>query len=118
MLLPERQMNNNSMERLQSLSKAIDYIEENLDKEISVDEAALIACYSTFYFKRMFACITGISLSEYIRLRRMTQAAFERLRTDQLDKGDMAVDFEDEKILHTEFSFITWYTYCAEGEFK
>lgn len=71
------------MEWLQSLSKAIDYIEENLDKEISLDEAARIACYSPFYFKRMFACITGLSLSEYIRRRRMTQAAFELQRTDQ-----------------------------------
>ena len=71
------------MEWLQNLSKAIDYIEENLDKEISLEEAARIACYSPFYFKRMFACITGMSLSEYIRRRRMTQAAFELQRTDQ-----------------------------------
>lgn len=71
------------MEWLQNLSKAIEYIEANLDQEISLEEAARIACYSPFYFKRMFACITGISLSEYIRRRRMTQAAFELQRTDQ-----------------------------------
>lgn len=71
------------MDWLQNLSKAVDYIEENLDQEISLDKAARIACYSPFYFKRMFACITGITLSEYIRRRRMTQAAFELQRTDQ-----------------------------------
>lgn len=47
------------------------------------NEVTRIACYSPFYFKRMFACITGISLSEYIRRRRMTQAAFELQRTSQ-----------------------------------
>ncbi|MFV0393199.1 MAG: GyrI-like domain-containing protein, partial [Coprobacillaceae bacterium] len=50
--------------------------EENLDKDISYDEAANIACCSTSYFQRMFTYGSGISLSEYIRRRKMTQAAF------------------------------------------
>lgn len=70
------------MEWLKKLSEAIDYIENNLDNEISYDEAARIACCSTFYFQRMFSYIVDISLSEYIRRRRMTQAAFELQRTD------------------------------------
>jgi AraC family transcriptional regulator len=70
------------MEWLKNLSNAIDYIEDNLAGEISYDEAAKIACCSTYYFQRMFSCVTGISLSEYIRRRRMTQAAFELQSTD------------------------------------
>lgn len=69
------------MEWLRNLSAAIDYIEQNLDGEISYDEAALIACCSTFYFQRLFSYIAGIPLSEYIRRRRMTQAAFDLQRT-------------------------------------
>lgn len=65
------------MEWLMKLSNAIDYIEANLDNEISYDEVAKIACCSTYYFQRIFTYVTGISLSEYIRRRRMTQAAFE-----------------------------------------
>lgn len=42
------------MEWLKRLGAAIDYIEENLDKEISYDEAAHIACCSTYYFQRFF----------------------------------------------------------------
>lgn len=71
------------MEWLRNLSNAIDYIEKNLDKEISYEEAAKIACCSTFYFQRMFSYVAGISLSEYIRRRRMTQAAFEIQTTDK-----------------------------------
>lgn len=70
------------MEWLKNLSAAIEYIENNLDNEISYDEAARIACCSTFYFQRIFSYVSGISLSEYIRRRRMTQAAFELQRTD------------------------------------
>lgn len=71
------------MEWLTNLSLAIQYIEEHLDKEISYDEAARIACCSTYYFQRMFTYVAGISLGEYIRRRRMTQAAFALQQTNQ-----------------------------------
>ena len=53
------------MEWLKRINNAIDYIEHNLDSDISYDEAARIACCSTYYFQRMFSYITGISLAEY-----------------------------------------------------
>ena len=71
------------MEWLKKLGAAIDYIEDNLDKEISYDEAARIACCSSYYFQRIFSYVAGVSLSEYIRRRKMTQAAFELQRTDE-----------------------------------
>lgn len=71
------------MEWLKNLSNAIEYIEDNLDKEISYEEAARIACCSTYYFQRLFSYVAGVSLSEYIRKRRMSQAAFELQRTDK-----------------------------------
>ena len=80
------------MEWLQNLNKAIDYIENNLDKEISYDEAARIACCSTTYFQRMFTYAAGISLSEYIRRRKMTQAAFD-LQTTKCKVLDIALKY-------------------------
>lgn len=71
------------MEWLKNLSNAIEYIEANLNKEISYDEAARISCCSTYYFQRMFTYVAGISLADYIRRRRMSQAAFELQRTDK-----------------------------------
>ena len=65
------------MEFLNRLEKAIEYIEANLAGEISIDQAAGIACCSTYYFLRMFSYISGVPLSDYIRRRRMTAAAFE-----------------------------------------
>lgn len=46
------------MEWLKRLGAAIDYIEENLDKEISYDEAAHIACCSTDFF----LCIRSVTI--------------------------------------------------------
>lgn len=65
------------MEWLKQLSQAIDYIEDNLAGDISYEKAAKIACCSTYYFQRMFSYVVGIPLSDYIRRRRMTKAAFE-----------------------------------------
>lgn len=69
------------MEWLKNLSAAIDYIERHLDGDLSYEEAARIACCSPVYFQRVFSYVAGISLSEYVRRRRMTQAAFELQRT-------------------------------------
>lgn len=70
------------MEWLTNLCNAVKYIEKNLDGDINYEEAARIACCSTYYFKRMFSYVVGISPSEYIRRRKMTQAAFEIQTTD------------------------------------
>lgn len=70
------------MEWLKKLSDAIAYIEKHLDAEISYEEAARIACCSPYYFQRMFSYVAGISLSDYIRRRRMSQAAFDLQRRD------------------------------------
>lgn len=65
------------MEWIERLNQAVDYLEEHLTDEICYEKAAEIACCSTYHFQRMFSYIAGVSLSEYIRRRRMTAAAFE-----------------------------------------
>jgi AraC family transcriptional regulator len=76
------------MEWLRRLSQAIDYIEDNLAGDISYDKAAKIACCSPYYFQRMFSYVADITLSEYIRRRRMTLAAFE-LQTSEVRVMDV-----------------------------
>ncbi|WP_026478618.1 AraC family transcriptional regulator [Alkaliphilus transvaalensis] len=65
------------MEWLERMKGAIYYIEENLSNDIDYNEVAKIACCSTYHFQRMFSFITDVPLSEYIRRRRLTLAAFE-----------------------------------------
>lgn len=67
----------NLMDWLDHMNAAIEYIETHLADDISYDRAAQIACCSTYHFQRMFSYITGVPLSEYIRRRRLTMAAFE-----------------------------------------
>lgn len=80
------------MEWLQNLKMAIDYIEDHLDSEISYEKAANISGCSVHYFQRIFIGVTGISLSEYIRRRRMTQAGLE-LQSTQCKVIDVAMKY-------------------------
>ncbi|TKC18942.1 AraC family transcriptional regulator [Robertmurraya kyonggiensis] len=70
------------MDLLQNMNKALNYIEENLTNEIDYMEVARTACCSEYHFKRMFSFLAGIPLSEYIRRRRLTLAAFELQQSD------------------------------------
>ncbi len=50
------------MDWLDRMNSAMDYIEANLTETISFDEAAKMACCSTYHFQRMFSFITGVPL--------------------------------------------------------
>jgi len=70
------------MDMLTSMNKAIDYMEEHLIGEIDLAEVARIAGCTQTNLNRMFLSITDVSVSEYIRRRRMTLAAGDLLDTD------------------------------------
>jgi len=70
------------MELLKNMNEALNYIEENLSGEIDFKEVARLAVCSEYHFRRMFPFLAGITLSEYIRRRRLTLAAFELSSSD------------------------------------
>jgi AraC family transcriptional regulator len=65
------------MEWIERITATVDYIESHLDDDIMYDEVAKIACCSMHQFGRVFSYIIGISLSEYIRRRRLTLSALD-----------------------------------------
>lgn len=71
------------MDWVNRMNLAIEYIEKNLTEEISEKEISNITACSFSMFQGSFTQITGISLSEYIRRRRLTCAAYELQNTDK-----------------------------------
>lgn len=65
------------MDALKRMNHAMKYIEDNLTNEIDFNKVARIAHCSEYHFKRMFSFLAGVTLSEYIRRRRLSLAAFE-----------------------------------------
>lgn len=62
---------------------SIDHIERNLTDTLDIDRIAAAAALSPFYYQRIFGAMTGMTVGEYIRARRMTLAAQELARADE-----------------------------------
>lgn len=71
------------MDWLKQMNDALAYLEENLDGEINYSLAAQKACCSVYHFQRMFSYMAEVPLSEYIRRRRLSRAAFDLQNTDE-----------------------------------
>jgi len=80
------------MDWLQGMNGVIDYIEDNLTGEIDYDVLAKILCCSTYEFSRIFSFMVGIPVSEYIRNRRLSQAAFD-LQDEDLKIIDIGLKY-------------------------
>ncbi|MFJ7972009.1 GyrI-like domain-containing protein [Psychrobacillus sp. NPDC096389] len=80
------------MDLLKNMNSAINFIEENLTDDIDFTEVARRAYCSEYHFKRMFSFLAGTTLSEYIRRRRLTLAAFE-LRDSNVRVIDIAIKY-------------------------
>ena len=65
------------MEWTESLKRAINYMEKHLLDDIGADEVAEEVYMSPFYFQKGFKIMTGYSIGEYIRNRRLYMAALD-----------------------------------------
>ena len=68
------------MNWIQCLSKSIQYIEDHITDNISIDEISNQAYTSSSHFQLLFHLVFGITAGEYIRNRRLTLAALDLLK--------------------------------------
>lgn len=72
-----------SLEWIKSIREAIDYMEDNLTNELSVEKIAKNVLISPFYFQKGFSMLCGFTVGEYIRQRRLALAGGELVSTDE-----------------------------------
>jgi AraC-like DNA-binding protein len=65
------------------IQKTIEYIENSLQEELSLENIARFAGFSKFHYHRIFLKEVGVTVSEYIRYRRIANAANMLLYTDE-----------------------------------
>ncbi|MDQ2084948.1 AraC family transcriptional regulator [Herbivorax sp. ANBcel31] len=92
------------MNYYQRIQDTIDYIDENLNEEITLDELAKISCLSKYYFHRMFSAMAGEPVMSYIRKRRLGRAV-KQLNNTSLRIIDIALDnkFESQEVFIRAF---------------
>lgn len=71
------------MNIMKSFNNTIDYLETVLDDEIDEKKVTLLSGYSYSMFSRLFSILTETTLSEYLRIRRLTEAAIILRDTDE-----------------------------------
>jgi AraC family transcriptional regulator len=69
------------MNWFQLINKATEYIEDNIADDLSSKEIAKHCNVSYHYFTKTFSLITGFSLMEYVRNRRITLASYDITNT-------------------------------------
>lgn len=80
------------MEWIERLNKTIEYIENHLTEKIDYDQLAKIANCPSYHFQKTFLYMTNVTITEYIRKRRMSLAAVE-LQTSNKKIIDLAFKY-------------------------
>lgn len=75
------------------LNEMIEYIENHLTEKIEYKELAKILGVSEYSLQRIFIFLADVSLSEYIRKRRLSKA-FEELKTTDIKIIDLAIKYQ------------------------
>lgn len=80
------------MDWIEKMNASITHIEQHITDTLKTQDIAKIAGCSPYHFQRMFAYMTGIPLSEYIRRRRMTLAVAD-LKNNDMKIIDVALKY-------------------------
>ena len=74
------------------INRALDYIGQNLDGDLSLEAVSRAAAFSPYHFHRIFSALTGETIREYVKRRRLQRAA-QRLVFDwKASITDIALD--------------------------
>jgi len=78
-------------EYAQRINRVIDYLRENLDRQVKLEELAKVACFSEFHFHRIFGAVSGETLNSFTNRLRLEKAA-RLLRYSDQSLTDIALD--------------------------
>ena len=76
---------------VETIQKVLDYIDEHLKGELSLNELADVANFSPYHFCRVFGWHVGYSVMEYVRIRRLEYIVSEFATRRKLI--DIALDY-------------------------
>lgn len=64
------------------INRVFEFIDENLESDLSLNVISKIASFSPFHFHRVFKFITGETLNEYVTRKRIEKSALDLLHKD------------------------------------
>lgn len=80
------------MHAWEAIQKSVDYIEENIKEEMTIEELAQVSFLSMYYFQKLFSRLVGKTVNEYIKARRVANAK-PLLKSTDRRIADIAVEY-------------------------
>lgn len=82
----------------------LQYIEDHLDEDLSLDNLAEIVGYSKYHLHRMLSELLGISVHLYIQKRRLSNAAYELVHNKkEIAQIALTAGYSSQQAFHTAF---------------
>ena len=78
-------------EYINRINRVIDFLRDNLDRPVKLEELAKIACFSEFHFHRIFTAVSGETLNNFTNRLRLEKAA-RLLRYSDQSLLDLALE--------------------------
>lgn len=69
---------------LKELNQVMDYIEEHLTDDLSLEKISEYARVSDYHFRKIFFYLSGLTLSEYIKNRKLSEASMDLLHGEKV----------------------------------
>lgn len=91
---------------LKELNQVINYIEKNLTAGITLEEISEYAGVSDYHFRKIFYCLSGLTLSEYIKNRKLSEANKDLLNNERVT--DVAFKYGYESMDGFTRAFKSW----------
>lgn len=88
------------------LNKVIDYIEKNLTNDITLADICKVASCSDYALRNVFYYLTGLTLSEYIKYRKLSEANKDLLNNEKVT--DVAYKYGYESVDGFSRAFKAW----------
>jgi len=101
---------------LHELNHVIDYIEDHLTGDLSLETISEYAGVSDYHFRKIFLYISGMTLSEYIKNRKMSEANKDLLHGEKVT--DVALKYGYESMDGFTRAFKKWSGFLPSDVFK
>lgn len=103
-------MANYDQEQRKHVYRVLEYIEQNLDQKLSLEQLAKLSTYSPSHFHRMFAEIVGETPADYVKRHRLEQAAHFLIYEPNMSVTEVA--------LRCGFSSLSYFTQAFTENFN
>lgn len=100
----------------QRIQRSLSHIHNHLDETLTVESLAEKSCWSRWQFQRVFSHFTGLTVAQYIRELRLSQAA-EQLLTSKQKQLDIALACGFDSEVSFSRSFRQMFG-CTPGQYR